>query len=161
MAVKRWVWVVGGIFVTLILICLAVVGAGFYLVSQHLDAKAVTPAEAEAEFEAVRARFKDQAPMIEINHDKVYTGRLIERAGTYKGPMPTTVHVLAWERGEPKRVQLSIPLWLLHMKGKMKVQGPEMGLDHLEISVDDIERAGPGLLIDHTDGRARLLVWTD
>jgi hypothetical protein len=161
MAVKRWVWVVGGIFTALILICVAIIGAGFFLVSRHLDARPVTAAQAEAEFAAVRARFKDQPPLIEVNHDKVYTNRLLERAGTYKGPLPKTLHVLAWERGEPNRVQLSVPLWLLHMKGKMKVHGQDLGLEHLEISVDDIERAGPGLLIDHTDGRERLLVWTD
>jgi hypothetical protein len=91
----------------------------------------------------------------------VYGSRLEERAGTYVGPLPKTLHVLAWQRGESKRVQLNIPLWLLHMKGKMKLQGEEMGLEHLELSIDDIERAGPALLIDHTDGRARLLVWTD
>jgi hypothetical protein len=161
MAVKRWVWIVGGIFATLILICVAVVGAGFYLVSRHLEMRAVTPAQAESEFAEVRARFKDQAPLLEIRHEKVYGSRLEERAGTYVGPLPKTLHVLAWQRGESKRVQLNIPLWLLHMKGKMKLQGEEMGLEHLELSIDDIERAGPALLIDHTDGRARLLVWTD
>jgi hypothetical protein len=36
-----------------------------------------------------------------------------------------------------------------------------MGVERLDLSVDDIERAGPALLIDHTDGHARLLVWTN
>jgi hypothetical protein len=161
MAVKRWVWVVGGIFAALILFCVALVGAGFYLVSRHLDAREVTSAQAESEFAAVRARFKDQAPLLEIKHDKLYAGKLEERAGTYSGPLPTVINVLAWQKGESKRVHLSIPLWLLHMKGKMTLKGEELGLERMELSVDDIERAGPALLIDHTDGRARLLVWTN
>jgi len=68
------------------------------------------------------------------------------------------LNVLAYDRGENKRVHLSIPLWLLHMKGKMKLQGEDMGVERLELSVDDIEKAGPALLIDHADGHARLLV---
>jgi hypothetical protein len=161
MAVKRWVWVVGGIFAALIVLCVALVGAGFYLVSRHLNAREVTAAQAEAEFAAVRARFKDQPPLLEFKHDKLYTGKLEERAGTYSGPLPTVINVLAWQKGESKRVHLSIPLWLLHMKGKMTLKGEELGLERMDLSVDDIEHAGPALLIDHSDGRARLLVWTN
>jgi hypothetical protein len=161
MAVKRWLWIVGGIFATLIFCCVALVGAGIYMFSRHVDAKQVTQAQADSEFAAVRGRFKDQEPLLEIKKDKVYAARLEERAGTYNGPLPTQLNVLAYDRGEHKRVHLSIPLWLLHMKGKMKLQGEDMGVERLDLSVDDIERAGPALLIDHTDGHARLLVWTN
>jgi hypothetical protein len=161
MAVRRWLWITGGCLTTIILCCVVVVGAGFYLFSRHIDARPVTRAQAEREFAEVRARFKDQAPLLEIKHDKVFTGRLEERVGTYHGPQPTTINVLAWDKDDAKRVHLTIPLWLLHMKGKMKLHGEDMGLERLDLSVDDIERAGPALLIDHTDGRARLLVWTN
>jgi hypothetical protein len=160
MAVKRWIWIVGGIFATLILICVALVGTGIYLFSRHIDARHVTRVQADAEFDAIRHQFNDAAPLLEIKNDKVLANRLEERAGTYSGPLPTMLNVLAYDRNESKRVHLSIPLWLLHMKGKMKLQGEDMGLERLDLSVDDIERAGPALLIDHTDGHARLLVWT-
>ncbi len=160
MAVKRWVWVVGGIFAALILCCVALVGAGFYLVSRHIDARPVTVAQADSEFAHVRAQFNDQAPLLEIKNDKVFCERLAERVGTYHGPMPTMLNVLAYDRKDAKRVHVSIPLWLLHMKGKMKLQANDLGIERYDLSVDDIERAGPALLIDHTDGHARLLVWT-
>jgi len=161
MAVKRWLWIVGGIFATLIVCCVALVGAGIYMFSRHVDARHVSQAQADTEFAAIRARFKDQPPLLEIKKDKVYAARLEERAGTYNGPLPTMLNVLAYDRGENKRVHLSIPLWLLHMKGKMKLQGEDMGVERLDLSVDDIEKAGPALLIDHADGHARLLVWTN
>lgn len=160
MAVKRWVWIVGGIFATLILFCLALVGAGFYIVSHHIDARPVTAAQADSEFARVRAQFKDQAPLLEIKDDKVYAARLEERVGTYHGPLPTMLNVLAYDKSDAKRVHVSIPLWLLHMKGKMRLQGDDLNIERMDLSVDDIERAGPALLIDHTDGHARLLVWT-
>ena len=161
MAVKRWLWIVGGIFATLIFCCVALIGAGVYMFSRHVDARHVTQAQADSEFATIRARFKDQEPLLEIKKDKVYAARLEERAGTYNGPLPTMLNVLAYDRTENKRVHLSIPLWLLHMKGKMKLSGEDMGVERLELSVDDIERAGPALLIDHADGHARLLVWTN
>jgi hypothetical protein len=161
MAVKRWVWIVGGVFAMLLLVCCAVVGTGIYLFSRHVDARHVTRAQADAEFTAIRQRFKDQAPLLEIRDDHVYASHLEERAGTYSGPLPTMLNVLAYDRNDSKRVHLSIPLWLLHMKGKMKLQADDMNLERLDLSVDDIERAGPALLIDHTDGHARLLVWTN
>ena len=161
MAVKRWVWIVGGIFATLLLFCVALVGTGVYLFSRHIDARHVTQVQADKEFAAIKARFKDEAPLLEIKNDKVYASKLEERAGTYSGPLPTMLNVLAYDRQESKRVHLSIPLWLLHMKGKMKLQGEDMGIERLDLSVEDIERAGPALLIDHTDGHARLLVWTN
>jgi hypothetical protein len=161
MAVKRWVWVVGGIFATILLVCVCVVGTGFYLFSRHIDARHVTQAQADKEFEQIRLRFKNAEPLLEIKNDKVYPNKLEERAGTYTGPLPTMLNVLAYDRQESKRVHLSIPLWLLHMKGKMKLQGEDMGVERLDLSVEDIERAGPALLIDHSDGHARLLVWTN
>jgi hypothetical protein len=161
MAVKRWVWIVGGIFATMLLVCVALVGTGFYLFSRHIDARHVTQAQADKEFATIRAHFHNEEPLLEIKNDKVYSNKLEERAGTYSGPLPTVLNVLAYDRRESKRVHLSIPLWLLHMKGKMKLQGEDMGVERLDLSVEDIERAGPALLVDHTDGHARLLVWTN
>src|SRR5262249_52994988 len=148
-------------FAALIVCCVALVGAGFYLVSRHIDARPATAAQADSEFARVRAQFKDEAPLLEIKNDKVYAGRLEERVGTYHGPLPTMLNVLAYDKAEAKRVHVSIPMWLLHMKGKMKIHGEDLGIERMDLSVDDIERAGPALLIDHTDGHARLLVWTN
>jgi hypothetical protein len=162
MAVKRWIWWVVGTLFVLFLVSALGVGACVYLVASHVDARPVTTKQAEAEFDAVRARFKGQAPLLELRHNgQVLVERLEERAGTYRGPLPTSLRILAWERGEPKRVRLTIPIWLLRMKGTMDLHSKEAGLERLNVNVEDIERAGPALLIDHTDGRARLLVWTE
>jgi hypothetical protein len=162
MAVKRWVWWVLGTLGVLFLIAATGIGACVYFVASHFDARDVTPQRAEAEFDAVRARFKDQKPLLEIRgRGQVMVERLEERAASYSGPLPKALHVLAWERGESKRVHITLPLWLLKMKGTMDLNSKEVGLERLNIKVEDLERAGPALLIDHTDGRSRLLVWTE
>jgi hypothetical protein len=162
MAVKRWVWWVLGTVAFFGLVAMAGVGACVYMVASHFDAKEVTAPQAEAEFEAVRARFKDQKPLLEIRRNgQVLVDRLEERAATYKGRRPEALRILAWERGEAKRVRITLPMWLLRMKGTMDLKSAEVGLEKLNIKVEDLERAGPSLLVDHTDGRHRLLVWTE
>ena len=162
MAVKRWVWWVLGTLAFFGFVAMAGIGACVYMVASHFDAKEVTATQAEAEFEAIRARVKDQKPLLEIKRNgQVLVDRLEERAATYKGRRPEALRILAWERGEAKRVQITLPMWLLRMKGTMDLKSSEVGLEKLNIKIEDLERAGPSLLVDHTDGRHRLLVWTE
>lgn len=162
MAVKRWVWITVGLFGTLFLVAAGGIGACAYFVTRHIDARQVTQKEAEAEFVEVRNRFKGDAPLLDIKPDgKVTVTRLEQRAGTYSGPLPTTLHILAWEKGERNRVRLTLPMWLLRLKGNLNVHGDSIDLERVRVRIEDLERAGPALLIDHADGRSRLLVWTE
>jgi hypothetical protein len=162
MAVQRWVWWVLGTLALLFIVALAGMGACVYFVATHFDARSVSPAQAEAEFAAVRERFKEQEPLLEIRDDgELLVERLEERAGRYSGPLPKSLQILAWDRGEPKRVRITLPLWLLKMKGTMDLKSEGIRLHKLNLNVADIEGAGPALLIDHTEGRSRLLVWTE
>lgn len=162
MAVKRWVWWVLGILALLFVVASAGIGACVWFVTSHFDARSVSPKQAEAEFEAVRTRFKNQKPLLEIREGgRLVVERLQERAGTYQGPLPKSLHVLAWDRDEPNRVRITLPMWLLKMKGNLDLRSEGVGLEKFNVRVDDLERAGPALLIDHTDGRSRLLVWTE
>lgn len=162
MAVKRWVWIVVILFVCLFLLAAGGIGACVYFFKQHVDMKQVSTGQAEDEFAGVRQRFKGDAPLLEIKPDgKVLVTRLEQRAGTYAGPLPTTLHILAWEKGEPNRVRLSLPMWLLRMKGNFSFKSDSIDIERAHVRVEDLERAGPALLIDHMDGRSRLLVWTE
>jgi hypothetical protein len=162
MAVKRWVWWILGTMAFFGFVAMLGIGGCVYFFASHFDARDVTPIQAEAEFEAIRSRFKDQKPLLEIKRNgQVLVDRLEERAATYKGRRPEALRILAWERGEAKRVRITLPMWLLRWKGTMDLRSSEVGLEKLDIKVEDLERAGPSLLVDHTDGRHRLLVWTE
>jgi hypothetical protein len=162
--IKPWVWMLVGLLACLGAGCLVVVGTGVYFISQTIDAKRMTPAEAEAEFADVRQRFQHDEPLLEMRDGgAVSTERLEERARNYHGPLPTTLHILAWEEGEHRRVRLSLPLWLLKWKTGhgVNLDLDEAGIEKLEIKAEDLERAGPALLVDRKEGRQRLLMWTD
>jgi hypothetical protein len=163
MAVKRWVWVVVALFAFGCVGCLTLVGGAAYFISQHMDVREMKPSEVNAEFTALRARFKDQKPLLEVRHGSVSMRELEEKSRRYQGPLPTSLCLLAWEEGEDKRARICIPFWLLKLKtGKgLKLDVNDAGIERVEVSAEEIERAGPALLLDRTDGRHRLLMWTE
>jgi hypothetical protein len=163
MAIRRWVWVVFGVMAFLGVGCLGMIGAGAWFLSKHVDVREMPRQAIEREFQDIRGRFKGQEPLLDRRGRRVSTDRLEERATTYQGPLPTRMCIMAWERGEPRRVRICIPLWLLKFKtGKgIKIDVPEAGVERLEIDAEDIERAGPALLVDATEDKERVLVWTE
>ena len=64
---KTWIWVVLGLAGSGVLCVIAMAGAGFYYFSQNIEARKASPAAAAAEFDAVRARFKGQQALIELD----------------------------------------------------------------------------------------------
>jgi hypothetical protein len=163
MALKKWIWIGLGLFAFLGVGCLGLVGAGAYFVSRHIDVREVSREQATAEFTALRARFKDQKPLLEVRRGSVSMRALEEKGSRYQGPLPSSLCLLAWEEGEEKRARLCIPFWLLKLKtGKgLKLDMNESGIERIEVSAEDLERAGPSLLLDRVEGRHRLLMWTE
>jgi hypothetical protein len=163
MALKKWIWIGLALFAFLGVGCLGLVGAGAYFVSRHIDVREVNRDEANAEFAALRARFKGQKPLLEVRRGSVSMRALEEKSDRYQGPLPTSLCLLAWEEGEDKRARLCIPFWLLKLKtGKgLKLDMNEAGIERIEVSAEDLERAGPSLLLDRVEGRHRLLMWTE
>jgi hypothetical protein len=164
MAIRRWVWVVVGIFAVLCVGCLGMVGAGAWFISRHVEVREMARPDIEREFAQIRARFKGQEPLLDRDGRRgISTDRLEARASSYQGPLPTKMCILAWERDDPRRVRICIPFWLLKFKtGKgMKLDIPEAGVERLEIDAEEIERAGPALLVDMTEKHQRVIVWTE
>lgn len=167
--VPTWVWVVAGIVGVGLLGLAAVVGAGFYFVSQHFDTRAATPASAAEEFNAIRARFEGRKPLIELDdHGRlVRTNPDVPVEGTVE--TPRMLHVLAFEpdarHGEGRLVGVRIPLWLLGFRAgdtTINLNGEKMDLEDLKLTVEDLERLGPALIIDHTTPEGdRVLVWSE
>jgi hypothetical protein len=78
-----------------------------------------------------------------------------------------SLRVLAYDRHAGKLVRVSIPFWLLRMAPSKNLSflndnGIDVDSDRVRLTVDDLERRGPGLLIDSQDRRGSLvLVWTE
>ena len=78
--------------------------------------------------------------------------------------MPDAVHVMAFDSKDGRIVNVTIPFWLLRLKMRgttIDLNGRSMDLEDLRLTVEDLERFGSILILDHKspDGE-RVLVWS-
>lgn len=161
---KTWVWVVIGVGVFCVLALIAVVGGAFFFMSRHVQTHAATPAAAAGEFDAVRSGFAGQRPLIELDRHGRFLRSNTDRPAPPKASAPDHLHVLAFDPSDGRIVRFSIPFWLLRMKAgnaTVDLGGTRMDLEDLRLRVEDLERQGPALIVDHQapDGD-RVLVWS-
>ena len=162
--VKTWVWIVIGLFAVCVLGLVAMAAVGFYFVSQHIETKAVDVRTAAKEFEAVKAGFPAQTPLIELDRHGKFLRAHTDRPAPAKADVPSQLHLLAFDPSDGRIVRFHLPFWLLRMKSgnaTIDLNGNRMDLEDLRLTVEDLERYGPTLIVDHTapDGD-RVLVWS-
>ena len=162
--VRTWVWVVVGIAVFCVLALVAVVGGAFFYMSRHIETKSATPASAAREFEAVRSGFSGQKPLIELDRNGRFVRAHTDRPGPANAAVPDQLRILAFDPSDGRIVQVSVPFWLLRMKAgnaTIDLNGSKMDLEDLRLTIHDLERQGPSLIVDHEapDGD-RVLVWS-
>lgn len=165
--VKTWIWVVLGLILAVVVCIVAVAGAGFYFFSHHVQTHEASPATAGKDFEEVRKRFAGQKPLVELDSHGNFVKSNPDRPSSMKGRVPEQLNVLAYdadEGGAGRVVRITIPFWLLRLKtkgGNINFNGNRMDLEDLKLSVEDLERYGPTLIVDHRseDGK-RVLVWS-
>jgi hypothetical protein len=160
--VKTWVWVVVGVVALGILGIIAMAAAGLWFVKSHIDIRPTTTATATADFQSVRQRFSGQRPLIELDERGNFLHANTDRpAGTVA---PKTLNVMAFEPRDERVVRMDLPFWLLRFKmrgSRFDVGGSNVDLAKLRLTVEDLERFGPTLIVDHKDSDgSRVLVWT-
>lgn len=162
--VKTWVWVVVAVVALGILAVIAMAGVGLYFFSQHVQTARVSGAEAEERFAEVRAGFEAQKPLIELDERGEFLRSNPDRQASPDAPRPAALHVMAYDLDDGRIVRLSVPFWILRLqKGNTTIDlgGSRMDLEDLKLTVEDLERFGPTLIVDHRDLRgARVLVWS-
>jgi hypothetical protein len=162
--VKTWVWVVVGIVVVGILCVIAVAGVGLYFFSQHVHTRTASPTNAAHEFEQIETRFTGQKPLIELDDRGHYLRANTDRTPPSNPRVPDTLNVLAFDPDNGRIVRINIPFWLLRMKmhgATVDFNGKKMDLEDLKLTVEDLERFGPTLIVDHKNATGeRVLVWS-
>jgi hypothetical protein len=166
--IKTWVVVVLGAILAVFVCIVAVAGAGFYFFTRHIQTREASPATATRDFDEIRSRFTGQKALVELDaHGNFVKSNPVPRTGAAGGRVPEQLNVLAFdadEGGVGRVVRVTIPFWLLRLKtggGSIDFNGKRMNLDDLRLSVEDLERYGPTLIVDHSsvDGN-RVLVWS-
>lgn len=163
--VRTWVWVVVAVIVVGILGIIAIAGVSIFFFSRHIETETASATSTAREVEAIKARFADSKPLIELDsRGNFVRSNAVERAAAPSGRSPDSLHVLAFDPDDERVVRLSIPFWLLRLKSRaanIDLNGRKINLEELKLTVDDLERYGPSLLIEHTDDDgSHVLVWT-
>lgn len=166
--IPTWVSVlIAGVIIVGIL-AVAVVGGAAFFIYRHVNTTFTEPQNAATEFSQARARFAGQKPLIEMrNDDHPIMHRELVKAGGERPERIEAVRVLVYDRFAGKLVRVSIPLWLLRMAPSkhfsfLSDNGIDVDSDRVNLTLEDLERMGPGLILDQKDRRgSEVLVWTE
>jgi hypothetical protein len=162
--VKTWLWVVLAVVVVGILGLIAMAGVGIYFFSQHIQTRTETPAAASRDFEQISSRFRGEMPLIELDEHGHYLRSNTDRHATPGTRAPEALHVMAFNPDDGRIVRVDIPFWLLRLKlrgSAIDFNGHRMELEDLKLTVEDLERYGPALIVDHrSPSGQRVLVWS-
>lgn len=160
---KTWVWILVSIAGVSFIAIVAVAIAGIVFVTRHVSTTHASSADAERAFDAAKMLFKDARPLIELEKDERprLTRSLAELPTS--AVKPSYLWVLVFDYRDERLVKVSLPFWLLRM-GRRKIDvGKDQGfdLDRLNLDVNELERVGPQLVLDHRPPSGeRVLIWT-
>jgi hypothetical protein len=168
-----WVWVVFGIVGFVVLLCIAVVGGGIFMFRQHVHTEAVPKQTALQEFDKQRKRFAGQQPLIQVSKAEDTDSTVV----VHRPPATVVRHdlqairVLSYDERNGRIVTADVPIWLARWalrdrggsgRGPVTFGNGAVEFESGDLTFEDIERHGPGLLFDAVDTRgAQVLVWAE
>jgi hypothetical protein len=161
---RSWVPIVLAILGVVIFLAILAVGGTAYYFVQHVGIDTVSAESAEREFETARRPFAKQEPLLLLDGHDVKVNPAEKARHNRSGARIEHIHVLAFDPDEDKLVRLSIPWWLVRMKGSGRVRlnsGSSMfDSERVSLDIEDLERHGPGLILDAADRNGqRVLIW--
>jgi hypothetical protein len=144
-----------GLSTVLVIVSIVAAVASFYW--RCHDSRPASAAAAEAEFLGLRARFADQQPLLDMRERRAHEEGKVAGA---VGPLRWFHTVIFDTRGGRRLVHITVPYWFARRSagyaGQFRWLGELTFLDDTEfdpesirLSLDQIERHGPGLIVDH------------
>lgn len=153
------------VHIVLLVVLAALIGFSIFgvLVWRAVDTEVVGEEPALSRFQEIRDRYRDRAPMLDLD-----AAGKVTSAPASKGTIPQPVkqlRVLAYRVKGERLISAEVPFWFVKLKGsavKFAFRGTGFDLDDLGVTAGDLERHGPGLVLDETDDAGdRLLVWIE
>ena len=161
---KTWVSILVAGLIIVALSCLVAIGGSMYWVGRHVALEFTS--NGECQLEQQRERFAGQQALIELRGDP--EAPTIHRRANAGIESPQTLRVLAFDPRTGKLLRVNVPLWLLRLVPSRRITVRDtmhisLDDDRLDLTVQDLDRAGPGLILDarHLPGGTEALVWTE
>lgn len=162
---KTWLAIVLGVLGVITILGIAAVGGTAYYIYSHIRQEQIGAEQVDDRFARERARFTGQQPLVDIvDRDEVRINR--PDAPRTDGGRPRTLHVLVYDRKDGRLVNVDVPFWLIRMMPSGRVSMRDRGInfdsERLHLNAEDLERHGPGLVLDERDlDGAQILIWTE
>ena len=166
MASRKALWIVLGCGGFFLIVCAAFIGVVAIAVMRNADIRATPAATAEHEYSELRSHFQGQSPLIEMDTDNPGSVKVNRHLEKMPGRQVERIKVYAWTPKEGKVLRLTLPIWLLRLKSTSGTVKWDWNLnvrfEDLDLTLEDIELHGPGLLLDMEDLNGnRLLAWSE
>jgi len=165
MAAKKWIPIVVGIVIFVMVIGVGLVGGLIYVVTRQVHVQTMTASGGQEEFDRLLASMAGQKPFIELpapdSDDNVIVHREMETKQT--GSI-STLRVRVWSQRDRKLVHVDLPFWMMRLTGNKPIKLNAGSLRDITLTVtpEEIDRRGPGLILNWAGGHGeRLLVWTE
>ena len=159
-----WAVIIVGIGAFVLVVGVGLVAVVGYVIYQQFafQAKSATESSAEQEFADIVEKFQGQKPYLVIKEGEPVVS---DESPAAAGQPVEALHIIVWDPDERKVIKLNMPFWLLRLtKGQpIRISSNDDPGGHalkLKITADDLERRGPGLILDHREASGeRVLVW--
>ncbi len=169
MARNKWIPIVIGIVIFVVIVGIGLVGGAIYIFTRQVAFQTVETATGEAEFQKLQAGFEGQTPFIELTGDEEFEdARAVVHRELAKHPTGkvSKVHIRIWSPEERKLVSLDLPFWMVRFMGNkpINLETGHSGFNRvsLRVTAEELERRGPGLVMNHTAPRGEsVLVWLE
>jgi hypothetical protein len=165
MATRKWIPIVVGIVIFVVLIGIGLIGSLAYIVSRQVKVQTLTAEEGRAEFDRLVDRMAGQKPFIELPAPGSDAAPIVHRElETHDTGSVSTIHIRVWSPADRKLARVDLPFWLMRLGGSrpFTVNAGPMSDVTLHVTAEEIDRRGPGLIVLWTSPRDnRLLVWTE
>jgi hypothetical protein len=170
---RTWIIVAVSVLLACVLLFVAAIGTGIVLFRRHVHSQIATSDAASDQIARTRARFADQRPLVEIAEDDRVV--LHRKPDAPKRPI-AMLRILAYNEDDGRLVAVDVPNWLLRLMPSggdsgFRLDGAEdfggsglrLRLDSPEdrLTLEDLERFGPGLILDVRRHGGQVLVWTE
>ena len=116
--------------------------------------------DAERRLNTIRTAFRSALPLVRRDE----AGRFVRtEASGRNGEPPARLYVVLYRTSQNRFISADVPLWFLKIKGPaaaVALRDTGFDLDLLGLTVEDLERSGPGLILDERRGEDTLIAWT-
>jgi hypothetical protein len=127
------------------------IGGTVWLLSRYVTSEDADAGAAASRFDAARARLAGSTPLVEYRSNG---GPVVHRTPNAPRQRLSTLHVLAFSATDQELTHAAIPFAVLRIKtlgGRVSLMSlGVVGAPYESITLEDIERHGPGLMFDPT-----------